>query len=49
MINRDILSMIFDSVSSVIFPEVCSFCGTGVHAEGSVICPECRDSVRLVS
>ncbi len=49
MINRDILSMIFDSVSSVIFPEVCYFCGAGSHGAGSVICPECRDSVRLVS
>ncbi|MDA8408623.1 MAG: double zinc ribbon domain-containing protein, partial [Deltaproteobacteria bacterium] len=41
--------MIFDSVSSVIFPEVCYFCGAGSHGAGSVICPECRDSVRLVS
>ncbi|MGA8832089.1 MAG: ComF family protein [Desulfomonilaceae bacterium] len=49
MINRDILSMVFDSVSSVIFPEVCYFCGAGNHVKGSVICPECRDSVRLVS
>ncbi|MDR3605434.1 MAG: ComF family protein [Syntrophaceae bacterium] len=49
MINRDILSMFFDSVSSVVFPEVCYFCGAGNHVKGSVICPECRDSVRLVS
>jgi len=41
--------MFFDSVSSVIFPEVCYFCGAGNHVKGSVICPECRDSVRLVS
>ncbi|MGC8603188.1 MAG: ComF family protein [Desulfomonilaceae bacterium] len=49
MKTRDILSMVCDSVSSVIFPEVCYLCGSGAQAEGSVICQECRSTIRSVS
>lgn len=44
-----VLSLIRDSVSSVVFPDVCYFCGSIHDSKESVICGECRDSIRLVA
>lgn len=43
-----VLSLIRDSVSSVVFPDVCYFCGSIKDSKESVICAECRDSIRSV-
>jgi len=48
LVWRKVLSLITNSVSSALIPEVCLFCGSG-NLEGSTsICPECRTSLRWV-
>ena len=48
MVWRKVLSLITNSVSSALIPEVCLLCGSG-NLEGSTsICPECRTSLRWV-
>ncbi len=49
MKRNNLFSLVLDSISSVVFPEVCYFCGSGNYEEESVICKECRDSLIPVS
>ncbi len=47
--NSRIFYAALDLFSSALFPEVCYFCGSSVTGEGSVICADCRNSIRIVS
>ena len=48
MVWRKVLSLITNSVSSALIPEVCLFCGSGNLEVSTSICPECRTSLRWV-
>ena len=48
MNRQNVFFRVIDSLSSVLFPEVCYFCGSLNDTKGSVICSKCRSSVRSV-
>jgi len=48
LVWRKVLSLITNSVSSALIPEVCLFCGSGNLEVSTSICPECRTSLRWV-
>ncbi len=48
MNRQNVFPRVIDSLSCVLFPEVCYFCGSLNDTEGSVVCSNCRSSVRSV-
>lgn len=48
MNRQNVFSRVIDSLSCVLFPEVCYFCGSLNDTKGSVICSKCRSSIRSI-